>query len=70
MVATILTAANQVLGLAQALDRQLAKATVEQARQAVLANERRREPLAGGLDLKLSELVSTGGPVHRHVSTG
>lgn len=70
MVATILTAANQVLGLARALDRQLAKATVEQARQAALANERRREPLSGSLDLGLSELVSAGGPVHRHVSTG
>ena len=70
MVATILTAANQVLGLARALDRELAKATVEQAKQAVLANERRREPLTGSLDLRLGELVTSRGPMHRHVSSG
>lgn len=70
MVATILTAAQRVLGLMRDLDVELARATVEQARQAVLANERRREPLAGGLDLEVSEFVAAGGPVHRHVRTG
>lgn len=70
MVATILTAANRALGLIRELDQQLAKATIEQAKQAVLANERRREPLPGSFDLRMRELVTTRGPVHRHVHTG
>lgn len=42
MVTRILPLADRILTIAREVDRRLATATVEQARQAVEANERRR----------------------------
>lgn len=52
------------------VDRQLAKATIEQARQATLAAERRRHPSTGGVNLGLDEFVPSRRPVHRHIRAG
>lgn len=64
------TAIDLLLFVPREIDRRISGSAIEQARQAALANERRREPLAGGFDLGLGELVPTGGPVHRHVRSG
>ena len=64
------TAIDLLLFVPREIDRRISGSGIEQARQAVLANERRREPLPGGLDLEMGKLVSTGGPVHRHVRSG
>ena len=58
-----------ILG-ARAIDRKMAEATIEQARKAALAGERRRHPSAGGINLGLDELVTPRRPIHRHVRAG
>ena len=73
---TVRTATDLLLFIPRLLDEVVAQSSVARARQAVLANEFRRrlrdgfEPTTGSIDLGVSELVSAGGPDHRHVRTG
>lgn len=61
MITRIASLPYQILELARKLDRRFAAASVEQARDAVLANQRRREPLPRELDHWL-EGLATGPP--------
>lgn len=53
---------EMVLRIPRELDRRVALATIEQARRAVLANERRRHPSSNSFDLRMRELMAAGGP--------
>lgn len=69
MVTGIFSVADRMLTLARVLDKRLASATIEQARQAVLANERRHEPPGKSFNGWATRLATTSSET-RNVQTG
>jgi hypothetical protein len=70
MIGSLFRVVGAIVGVTKELDRLMATASIEQARQAVLANERLREPSAPGLDLGMGQLVPARAPEGRHVRAG
>lgn len=70
MLGSLFSGMGALFGIVKELDRLMATASIEKARQAVLANEERSEPVARRLDLGVGQLVPTRPPEHRQVRAG